>query len=226
MKRPAETWVLFADTADGVWASGATGQILFWNPAAERILGYSAQETIGRPCRDIFCGRDYNGNRLCGWPCPIKMQLGEGEPVQHFDMLTHTNTGEPVWLDVSSLSLPRKRGRPTATVHFFRDTTVAHQIGGLVRNELVRSKLATSVVLPALISKLTSRELQVLELLRAGATTGDIARQFSISRATARNHIQNIFRKLGVHSRIEAVAYANRLTWQKPIAEVQPCALQ
>jgi DNA-binding NarL/FixJ family response regulator len=31
-----------------------------------------------------------------------------------------------------------------------------------------------------------------------------------VSSATIRNHVQNIFGKLGVHSRLEAVAYATR----------------
>jgi DNA-binding NarL/FixJ family response regulator len=31
-----------------------------------------------------------------------------------------------------------------------------------------------------------------------------------VSRATVRNHVQNILDKLGVHSRLEAVAYATR----------------
>ncbi len=31
-----------------------------------------------------------------------------------------------------------------------------------------------------------------------------------MSRATVRNHVQNIFAKLGVHTRLAAVAYANK----------------
>jgi two-component system nitrate/nitrite response regulator NarL len=31
-----------------------------------------------------------------------------------------------------------------------------------------------------------------------------------VSPATVRNHVQNVLAKLGVHSRLEAVAYANR----------------
>jgi DNA-binding NarL/FixJ family response regulator len=35
-----------------------------------------------------------------------------------------------------------------------------------------------------------------------------LADRLHVSRATIRNHAQNIFAKLGVHSRLEAVAYA------------------
>lgn len=33
---------------DGIIAAGADGRICFWNPAAERIFGFTAQEAIGR----------------------------------------------------------------------------------------------------------------------------------------------------------------------------------
>jgi DNA-binding CsgD family transcriptional regulator len=45
-------------------------------------------------------------------------------------------------------------------------------------------------------------------LMAEGKSTERIAALLSISRPTARNHIQNIFQKLHVHSRAEAVAYA------------------
>ncbi len=43
-----------------------------------------------------------------------------------------------------------------------------------------------------------------------GANTRALATQLRLSPATVRNHVQNIFEKLGVHSRLEAVAWANR----------------
>ena len=44
-----------------------------------------------------------------------------------------------------------------------------------------------------------------------GATTTTIAEKLFISPTTVRNHIQNIFSKLQVHTRLEAVAYVNRI---------------
>lgn len=57
---------------------------------------------------------------------------------------------------------------------------------------------------------LTARELEVLHLLAGGLTTPDIARELFISRKTVGSHIENILRKLRVHSRTEAVAFAYR----------------
>jgi DNA-binding NarL/FixJ family response regulator len=57
---------------------------------------------------------------------------------------------------------------------------------------------------------LTPRERQVLELLAHGDSKETIAARLFLSTNTVRNHIQNILTKLGVHSRLEAVAIAAR----------------
>jgi DNA-binding NarL/FixJ family response regulator len=60
------------------------------------------------------------------------------------------------------------------------------------------------------IVRLTRRELEILQLLARGLKNDVISRQLYISPTTTRNHIQNILGKLGVHSKLEAVAYAVR----------------
>jgi DNA-binding NarL/FixJ family response regulator len=55
---------------------------------------------------------------------------------------------------------------------------------------------------------LTNREHEVLEHMMRGASGRQLARQMNISYATARTYTQNILSKLGVHSRLEALAFA------------------
>ena len=55
---------------------------------------------------------------------------------------------------------------------------------------------------------LTRRERQVLDLLVQGNSTDAMATDLRISRTTVRTHIQSVLNKFGVHSRLEAVAYA------------------
>jgi DNA-binding NarL/FixJ family response regulator len=57
---------------------------------------------------------------------------------------------------------------------------------------------------------LTGREREILNLLAEGIGTEGIRRQLAISRVTVRNHVQRILRKLGTHSRLEALAHARR----------------
>lgn len=58
---------------------------------------------------------------------------------------------------------------------------------------------------------LTQRELEVLRLLGAGHSTDEIARELSITRVTARNHVNKLLDKLGVNSRLQAVVVASQL---------------
>jgi two-component system, NarL family, nitrate/nitrite response regulator NarP len=52
---------------------------------------------------------------------------------------------------------------------------------------------------------LTERERQVLNLVVLGYTNAQIAEQLHISLGTVKNHSKNIYRKLNVHTRVEAV---------------------
>lgn len=60
---------------------------------------------------------------------------------------------------------------------------------------------------------LTERELDILRLMAAGLSNRQIAMRLSLSYHTVKNHVQNIFRRLGVTRRIEAVEYARRQGW-------------
>jgi len=57
---------------------------------------------------------------------------------------------------------------------------------------------------------LTPRQREVLTLLADGASTEEIAKALALSEETVRNHIRQLLRRLGVHSRLAAVAYARR----------------
>jgi two-component system nitrate/nitrite response regulator NarL len=55
---------------------------------------------------------------------------------------------------------------------------------------------------------LTEREGEVLRGLVSGESTAQIATRLGVRQATARSHVQSVLMKLGVHSRLAAVAYA------------------
>jgi DNA-binding NarL/FixJ family response regulator len=58
-------------------------------------------------------------------------------------------------------------------------------------------------------SSLSARELEVLRLVAAGATNGEIARQLWVTEQTVKFHLSNIYRKLDVGNRTEASRYAH-----------------
>ena len=56
--------------------------------------------------------------------------------------------------------------------------------------------------------KLTRREIEVLKLLAEGLFNKEIAYKLSISEKTVKNHVSNIFKKIGVFDRTQAAVYA------------------
>ena len=57
---------------------------------------------------------------------------------------------------------------------------------------------------------LTAREVEVLKLLSSGMANKQIAYKLKISEKTVRNHVSNMYEKLGIYDRSQAVLYAVR----------------
>jgi PAS domain S-box-containing protein len=190
---------------DGAFVIGADGRIVLWNRAAERLLGYTSRDLLGKPCCDVFVGTDGSGNRLCYQGCHVMNLLKLDEPVQSFDMRTRTKSGRAIWLNFSILSI---RGDAACTIHLFRDVTATRELLTLVHERLAGPSPGNAPGSPG--ASLSRRELEVLRLMAEGASTRTAAQRLHVSVATIRNHIQNILVKLDVHSRLEAVAYATK----------------
>jgi DNA-binding NarL/FixJ family response regulator len=78
--------------------------------------------------------------------------------------------------------------------------------GPAIARRLIDFFAATTETYP--FPELTQREREVLELLAQGRSNTDIARRFVISAKTVRNHVSNIFTKLHVADRAQAIVRA------------------
>jgi two-component system, NarL family, nitrate/nitrite response regulator NarL len=101
------------------------------------------------------------------------------------------NRGVSVLLDVIDRVM---RGEVVVEASFTRPGVLDHS------RETVRAR--------KLVGYLTRREHECLALLVEGLDTQSISNRLGISRTTVRSHIQSTLTKLGVHSRLEAVALA------------------
>jgi DNA-binding NarL/FixJ family response regulator len=57
---------------------------------------------------------------------------------------------------------------------------------------------------------LTAREIEILKLLATGQANKQVANKLRISEKTVRNHVSNMYAKLGIYDRSQAVLYAVR----------------
>jgi PAS domain S-box-containing protein len=217
---------MLSRTADGAMLADEQGTVVLWNKAAERLLGFRADDVLGRPCYEVMRGETLSGHPFCSLSCAVGHRLGCGSGVRNFDIQTHTKGGKVIWLNVSSLPVPSKKKDRFLFVHLFRDIGRQATVRQLV-NEL-HSVLSTSDERPAPGAKpssspappsdtvpdipatlpLSQREREVLQHLALGERTVRIADVLCISPATVRNHVQHICDKLGAHSRLEALAIA------------------
>ena len=193
---------LFDQAGDGVTVIDTTSdRVIYWNRSAQGILGYPPMEAMGMACFDVFKGLGEGGTAICGPDCSVLQCAFRGGRIHSFNLLTPHKGRNAIWLSMSTL--------------YVRDIDRLMRAQELVGEFVSRaSEMATGVprsphkASQEAQTELTKRERQVLDLLRKGLSTKDVADRLTISETTARNHIQNILSKLGVHSRLEAALNA------------------
>ena len=89
--------------------------------------------------------------------------------------------------------------------------TLVAALGELVPERESDGDPAARVPRAALAEPLTERELEVLQLVAAGASNQDIARTLVVTLATVKTHINHIFGKLDAESRVQVVTRARAL---------------
>ena len=113
-----------------------------------------------------------------------------------FEIDTIDRNGERTTICVSSV--PVRRG--SAVVGVFGVAQPRREASGQPAEREVAS----------LGESLTPRQREVLALLAEGASTTQVATTLGLAEETVRNHIRQLLRRLGVHSRLAAVAHARR----------------
>ncbi|HJW45601.1 MAG TPA: response regulator transcription factor [Lysobacter sp.] len=92
----------------------------------------------------------------------------------------------------------------------FSDEELKHQELFRRLEEFTGQQATTHAAEVAIMRTLTERERAALRLLCEGRSNAQIAWELGIAEKTARNHISNLYRKLGVRSRSEAMVLARR----------------
>jgi PAS domain S-box-containing protein len=149
---------VFTAMNEGVIVLGADGAIVAANPAAERILGLSASEMLGRTSPEWQTVRE-DGTTFPGDEHPSMTTLRTGEPQTDVVMGVRRPNGQRVWLSINSRPVTdADEAAPHAVVTTFRDITepkaaeqrqirMIHELNHRVKNALAKvQSIATHTV--------------------------------------------------------------------------------
>ena len=209
-----DVFALLAVARLGAAAVSAEGYFVFWNHAAERILGLPAAQVIGRKWDEIVVSVMYHE------PAPDPSSDG-------VDCIYAVHDPRPVAATVLCGSLGHKQVALTPVVIADEpggDGLILYLFESASESEPphpdARGVLEPSVEpIPAPAAhpanspgphSLTRREIEVLRLVARGTGTDQIASGLGISIHTVRNHIRSLRGKLDAKTKLEAVITAMR----------------
>jgi PAS domain S-box-containing protein len=198
-------------TALAAFSTDREGRVVEWNEAAQRLLGYERKQVLGKPCHEIVQGTDLSGNRYCSEWCVPRDMAAREECIHCYPMEARTRSGETVRVTCCILVVRNSGSLPHSLIHFLHvlppvpDGYREGEPAAAGKTNQAEDPIAAPSGEPP---KLSPRELEVLRLLSAGATTHAIAAALFISPATVRTHVQAILHKLGAHTKLEAVSIA------------------
>lgn len=207
---------LFSCSTAGVFAVDVEERIVFWNEACERQLGIPAEAALGRACYDVVRACTPSGQTFCKPGCCMARLAGGGSAPPAFPLRFCLGQGKSQKLSVRTMLVPSPRRGLWSVVHMLcREETadVCASLQRSIQQQLQKTQewggRKKTLPTPA-VARLTERERGVLRLLAEGHASSVISKQLCISHVTVRNHIQNLIGKLGLHSQLEAVAFAHR----------------
>ncbi|MFK3684051.1 sigma-54 interaction domain-containing protein [Pseudomonas sp. NPDC088890] len=112
--------LILGAVGEGIYGLDTRGQTTFINPAAERILGWSAADMIGQDAHQLFHHSHSDGRVFAVNQCPIHASFSDGQVhrVDH-EVFWHKN-GEPIAVEYTSTPI-FEMGRLVGAVVLFRD---------------------------------------------------------------------------------------------------------
>jgi DNA-binding CsgD family transcriptional regulator len=147
---------------------------------------------------------------------------GDARGCLHAALVGFAQAQLPMELAITRLELARAQAHaPELAVAAARTALEAFERLDAARHADVAGALLRSLGAPVRtgpkgIGALTKREGEVLELIGAGLSNGEIGERLFITRKTVEHHVGNLLAKLGLRNRAQAAAYTTR---HKPAAE-------
>lgn len=106
---------IVASSDDAIISKTLDGNVTSWNPAAERIFGWTAHEMLGRPMTTVFPPERMDEERV------ILERIARGEKVEHFETVRLHKNGQPVQVSVTISPIVDDHGQVVGASKIARD---------------------------------------------------------------------------------------------------------
>lgn len=115
-----ENQLILQAAGEGIYGVNAEGQTTFVNSAAERILGWPAEELLGRDIHSKIHHHRADGSHYPAHECPIYAAFSDGQVYRVADEVFFRRDGKPIWVEYTSTPI-RVDGAVVGAVIVFRD---------------------------------------------------------------------------------------------------------
>lgn len=117
-----ENQLILSAAGEGIYGIDADGCATFVNPAAERLLGWKADELIGQNIHSAIHYSHVDGSDYCVQDCPIYAAFKDGEIRKVENEFFWTKSGKPIAVEYTSTPI-LDNGHLVGAVVIFRDVT-------------------------------------------------------------------------------------------------------
>jgi PAS domain S-box-containing protein len=100
---------------DGLFTTDKEWRITYFNPAAEKITGFSTCDAVGMYCKDVF------KNSICESDCALKRAVEEGHDIHNREYAITNIDGMKVPIICSTSAFMDRSGRITGGLEIFKD---------------------------------------------------------------------------------------------------------
>ena len=100
---------------DGLFTTDQEWRITYFNPAAEKITGFSADDAVGMYCKDVF------KNSICESDCALKHAIAEGRDILNREYEITSIEGKRIPVICSTSPFRDAAGRVTGGLEIFKD---------------------------------------------------------------------------------------------------------
>jgi formate hydrogenlyase transcriptional activator len=130
-----ENQLILSAAGEGIYGVNAEGKTTFVNPAAERMLGWTAEELVGQDIHSMVHHSHADGSHYPGHDCPIYGAFRDGHIHTVGDEVFWRRDGTPFWVDYTSTPI-RDRGAVVGAVVVFRDVSLKREADEKLRAAL------------------------------------------------------------------------------------------